>query len=68
MAGEGKIGELIATGCLGGIGFTMSIFIASLAFTDIYLLQVAKLSILTASIISAIIGTILFSFCKRKEE
>lgn len=66
--GKAKIGELIATGCLGGIGFTMSIFIASLAFTDIYLLQVAKLSILTASIISAIIGTILFSFCKRKEE
>ncbi len=43
-------------GLLAGIGFTMSIFIASLAFTDPALLAAAKLSVLAASSIAAVIG------------
>jgi NhaA family Na+:H+ antiporter len=43
-------------GLLAGIGFTMSIFIASLAFTDQALLSAAKLSVLGASSIAAILG------------
>lgn len=43
-------------GLLAGIGFTMSIFIASLAFTDQTLLSAAKLSVLGASSIAAILG------------
>lgn len=39
---------------LGGIGFTMSLFITDLAFADPALILAAKLGILTASIISAI--------------
>jgi NhaA family Na+:H+ antiporter len=43
-------------GCLGGIGFTMSVFIANLAFSSAELLSAAKLGILAASGCAAIIG------------
>lgn len=43
-------------GLLAGIGFTMSIFIATLAFTDPALLGAAKLGVLTASIVAACLG------------
>lgn len=43
-------------GLLAGIGFTMSIFIASLAFADPALLSSAKLSVLAASSVAAVIG------------
>ncbi|BAN48419.1 Na+/H+ antiporter NhaA [Metapseudomonas resinovorans] len=43
-------------GCLAGIGFTMSIFIANLAFTQQELLSAAKLGVLAASLIAGIVG------------
>lgn len=43
-------------GCLGGIGFTMAIFIAGLAFSDAQLLGAAKLGVLVASGVAAIIA------------
>jgi NhaA family Na+:H+ antiporter len=43
-------------GCLGGIGFTMSIFISNLAFDDPAMLGAAKLGVLTASACAAILG------------
>jgi Na+:H+ antiporter, NhaA family len=43
-------------GLLAGIGFTMSIFIATLAFADANLLGAAKLGVLLASLCAAIIG------------
>lgn len=46
-------------GCLGGIGFTMSIFIAMLAFDDARLLVAAKLGVLIASLAAAVIGLVL---------
>ena len=47
---------VVLVGLLAGIGFTMSIFIASLAFADQSLLSAAKLSVLCASAIAAVIG------------
>nr|WP_057415758.1 Na+/H+ antiporter NhaA [Pseudomonas syringae group genomosp. 3] len=41
---------------LAGIGFTMSIFIAGLAYDDERLLAAAKLSVLCASTVSALVG------------
>jgi len=41
---------------LAGIGFTMSLFISDLAFADRPLLKVAKVGILTASLIAGIAG------------
>jgi len=43
-------------GLLAGIGFTMSIFIAMLAFTDDKLLDAAKFGVLLGSLISATLG------------
>ena len=47
-------------GCawLGGIGFTMSLFIAALAFDGTALLDAAKAGILAASVVSAIVGAV----------
>lgn len=41
---------------LGGLGFTMSLFINSLAFTDQTLIDSAKMGILFGSIVTGIIG------------
>jgi NhaA family Na+:H+ antiporter len=50
---------ILLIGCLGGIGFTMSIFIANLAFSDEVLLGAAKAGVLLASLTAAIIGLLL---------
>lgn len=47
---------VLLVGCLGGIGFTMSIFIATLAFADEALLAAAKSGVLLASITAGILG------------
>ena len=41
---------------LGGVGFTMAIFVANLAFTDLATVAVAKAAILAASIVAGIVG------------
>jgi NhaA family Na+:H+ antiporter len=43
---------------LAGVGFTMSLFISNLAFTDLSMINQAKYGILLASIIPGILGTI----------
>lgn len=49
--------HIIGVGMLGGIGFTMSIFIALLSFSGkALILSEAKFSILTASVISGALG------------
>ena len=52
--------NLIGIALLGGIGFTMSMFITNLAFTDPELINNSKLSILVASAIAAISGLTIF--------
>jgi Na+:H+ antiporter, NhaA family len=48
--------QIGAVGMLAGIGFTVSIFISSLAFdTDLYLAE-AKTAVLAASVISGVLG------------
>jgi NhaA family Na+:H+ antiporter len=49
-------GGVLVAGCLGGIGFTMSIFIATLAFPDPELLAAAKQGVLLASLLAGVIG------------
>ena len=41
---------------LGGIGFTMSLFLSELSFTDPHIIDYARIAILTGSILSAIFG------------
>lgn len=49
----------VLLGFLGGIGFTMSIFISNLAFADATLLAAAKFAVLIASGLAALIGLVL---------
>lgn len=48
--------QVIAVGIMGGLGFTMSILIAGLAFPDPDLVMAAKCAILAGSVTSACIG------------
>ncbi|MGI9201354.1 MAG: Na+/H+ antiporter NhaA [Woeseiaceae bacterium] len=52
------LGQLIGAGCLAGIGFTMSIFISELAYTNETFIDQAKVGILFASVAAAMIGAI----------
>ena len=56
--------HIIGAGFLAGIGFTMSIFIALLSFSDLQTQTTAKLAILAASIISGIIGFVILRSTK----
>ena len=47
---------IIAVGFLGGIGFTMSIFITLLAFSDAEHINNSKIMILVSSLIAGILG------------
>ncbi|WP_437931379.1 Na+/H+ antiporter NhaA [Sorangium sp. So ce291] len=47
---------IAVVGCVAGIGFTMAIFIAGLAFDDAAMLAAAKLGVLLASTVAAVIG------------
>jgi NhaA family Na+:H+ antiporter len=49
---------LLGYACLAGIGFTMSLFIAMLAFDDAALIAPAKLGILAGSLLAGIAGAI----------
>ena len=53
--------HIYGAGFLAGIGFTMSIFIASLAYLDEQLVQIAKAGIFVASFLAAIIGLTILS-------
>lgn len=57
--------EVIAVGFLGGIGFTMSIFITHLAFLDEGIIAAVKLGVFAASFIAAVIGVALILKIKK---
>jgi NhaA family Na+:H+ antiporter len=49
-------GDLSGMGFTAGIGFTVALFIAELAFTDPRLLDEAKTAILAASLVAGVVG------------
>lgn len=49
-------GHMIGAGILAGVGFTMSIFVANLAFSDPGVISAAKVGILSASLVAGITG------------
>ncbi|MDZ4746701.1 MAG: Na+/H+ antiporter NhaA [bacterium] len=53
--------HIIAAGLMCGIGFTMSLFVADLAFDVESDLALAKISILAASVLAAVLGSIALS-------
>lgn len=56
LPGNLKWKHIAGAGMLAGIGFTMSIFVTLLAFNDQTHINIAKIAILIASLIAAIIG------------
>ncbi|MGE5379104.1 MAG: Na+/H+ antiporter NhaA [Bacteroidota bacterium] len=56
LAGELSWGHILGAGFLGGIGFTMSIFITLLAFHDPLAIQSTKISILLSSLSAGLVG------------
>lgn len=60
--------QMAGIGCLGGIGFTMSLFIAGLAFEPPALLDAAKCGILIASTVAAIVGATWLALATRRRD
>ncbi len=58
--------SMFGVGLFAGIGFTMSLFIAELAIEDKQLLDIAKVGILTASTLAALLGLFWFSILNRR--
>ena len=49
-------GQLLGVAQLGGVGFTMSLFVTGLAFSDQEHIAEAKLGILVGSTVAAVVG------------
>ena len=56
--------QILGASLLGGVGFTMSIFITGLAFADESLIAQSKLAILIASLIAGGVGYLLLAYSR----
>jgi NhaA family Na+:H+ antiporter len=68
LPGDMNFAQLISASFLAGVGFTLSLFIANSAFPDPAVLASAKLAIIMASVLAAIIGTALMLRAKPEAE
>jgi NhaA family Na+:H+ antiporter len=66
LPSELKWKNIIGAGILGGIGFTMSIFITLLAFTDNNMVNNSKIAILIASLIAGLLGYVFLRLTLKK--
>jgi len=61
-----SFGQIFGIAMLAGVGFTMSMFIANLAFADTpVLMDSAKIGIMTGSLVSSIGGFIMLRFFRK---
>jgi len=59
-------GQIAGVSILAGVGFTMSMFIANLAFADVAkLMDSAKIGILAGSMVSGLTGYLVLRYCRR---
>ena len=58
--------DILATGSAAGIGFTVAIFIANLAFSDPATQDLAIFAVIIASLVSAVISVLLFKLVSKK--
>lgn len=65
---ELKWRNILGVGMLGGIGFTMSIFITLLAFDDQAHITASKIAIMAASLIAAVIGFVVLKITLKNQE
>ena len=57
--------KVVATGSAAGIGFTVALFIADLAFDDATLQNIAVVAVIVASVVSALISTAFFKLSRK---
>ena len=57
--------KVVATGSAAGIGFTVALFIADLAFDDAALQNIAVVAVIVASVVSALISTAFFKLSRK---
>jgi NhaA family Na+:H+ antiporter len=60
--------QIIGVGCIAGIGFTMSLFISSLAFDNADIEKNSKIGIVIGSLISMVFGYSLLLLSSPKKE
>lgn len=64
-----SFGQIIGTAMLAGVGFTMSMFIANLAFADApMIMDSAKIGILAGSMVSGLAGYLMLRYCRRGDD
>ncbi|WP_374174340.1 Na+/H+ antiporter NhaA [Flavobacterium tructae] len=63
-----KWAHILGAGMLGGIGFTMSIFITILAFKDPEIIVFSKIAILIASVLSGLFGLVYLKYTLSKKK
>ena len=61
-----ELSKIIATGSAAGIGFTVALFIADLAFNDPVLQNIAVVAVIVASVVSALISTFFFKASRKR--
>lgn len=60
--------QLFGVSCLGGLGFTMSLFISNLAFTDQSLIAASKMGIIIGSLVAGALGYLILRYSYRVEK
>ena len=61
-------GQILGVGLLGGIGFTMALFVSQLAFEDDAHREAAKLGIFGGSVLAAVAGLAVLRFATPRED
>lgn len=61
-----RFSQLVGVAVLAGIGFTVSLFVSSLAFPTGLALRDAKVGILVASVVAAVIGSVVLAVTARR--
>ncbi len=62
----GNLTQIIGVGCIAGVGFTMSLFVGALAFTDPELATPVRLGVYAGSIFSALLGLAILAYALPK--
>ena len=61
-----NIQQLVGVSLLGGLGFTMSLFIVNLAYTDANFIVASKMGVIIGSLIAGVLGYLVLRFSKPK--
>lgn len=64
LPGDLRWGHIVGAGFLGGIGFTMSIFITLLAFESRAIIESAKIAVLLSSLVAGVTGFLILNRLK----